>query len=127
MLPDLKLTLHAKPSGTLAQSGIMMARLRPGGIFELLSAGAWARALGYPPEELSGKSLGELMPLDKPAAGAVVAALLDTSAQGPLDVTLCCKDERRKFFRFHRRFDSYAQSIFVIVDELPPRPLRACG
>ena len=76
---------------------------------------------------MSGKSLGELMPLEKPAAGAVVAALLDTDAAGPLDVTLRCKDERRKCLRFHRRFDPYVQSIFVIADELPRRPVKACG
>lgn len=127
LLADLKFALCRKPSETCAQSGLMMARLRPGGIFELLSSGAWARALGYPPEELSGKSLGELMPIAQPAASAVVAALLDRSTQGPLDVTLRCKDERRKFFRLHRRFDSYTQSIFVLADELPPRPLEACS
>ena len=32
----------------------MLARVRPSGIFELLSAAAWARALGYAPDELSG-------------------------------------------------------------------------
>lgn len=123
---DLRLALCLNPSQTCAQSEIMMARLGPDRIFELLNGAAWARALGYPPEELSGQSLGELMPVAKPAASAVVAALLDTSAQGPLDVTLRCKDERPKSFRFHRRFDPYAQSTFVIADELTPRPLRAC-
>jgi hypothetical protein len=127
MLADLKLVLCRKPGRTAAQSQVMMARLRPGGIFELLTSGAWARALGYLPEELSGKSLRELLPLEKPAAGAVVAALLDPADTGPLDITLRCKDERRKFFRFHRRFDPHGQSIFLVADELPARPLKACG
>jgi len=119
MLADLMVVLCLKPGRTAAQSDVMMARLRPGGIFELLTSGAWARTLGYLPEELSGKSLGELMPLEKPEAGAVVAALLDTSAVEPLDVTLLCKDAARKCFRFHRRFDPHGQSIFVVADELP--------
>jgi hypothetical protein len=55
----------------------MMARVRPTGIFELLSAAAWAKALGYALNELSGKSLSDLMPLETPAAGDIVAALLD--------------------------------------------------
>ncbi len=95
-----------------------MARARPSGIFELLSAAAWARALGYALEELSGKSLCDLMPLDKLAAGEVVAALLDRKDVQSLDVTLRCKDQRRKLFRFHRRYDPYGDTIYVVVVEV---------
>jgi PAS domain-containing protein len=97
----------------------MLARVRPSGIFELLTAAAWARALGYPPDELSGKSLRDLMQLEKPAAGEVFAALLDEEDVQPLDVTLRCKDERCKCFRLHRRFDPYEEAMFVLADELP--------
>jgi len=106
----------------------MLARVRPSGVFELLTAAAWARALGYPPEELSGKSLRELVQLETPAAGELIAALLDEKDAQPLDVTLRCKDERRKCFRFHRRFDPYEEAIFVVADELPEdrlEPLNA--
>ena len=105
-----------------------MARVRPSGIFELLSAGAWARALGYALDELSGKSLCDLMPPEKPAADKVVAALLDKKDVRPLEVTLRCKDERRKSYRFHRRFDPYQDAMYVVADELPEdrtAPLRA--
>jgi len=109
----------------------MLARARPSGIFELLTAATWARALGYPPDELSGKSLSELMQLEKPAAGEVVAALLDEKDVQPLEVTLRCKDERRKRFRFHRRFDAYEEAMFVVADELPqinhPGPVANAG
>jgi hypothetical protein len=57
-----------------------MARL--GGTFELLSPAAWSRTLGYPPEELSGKYLRELLPLEMRAAGEVVADLLDPQEVG---------------------------------------------
>ena len=125
MLADLLVVLCLHPGRTCAESDVMMARLRPGGIFELLTSGAWARALGYPPAELSGKSLRELIPLETPAAAAIVNALLDTAGAEPLDVTLRCKDERRKYFRFHRRFDPYGQSIFIVADELPAGLLEA--
>ena len=115
---DLIVALCAKPGTAAAQSEVLLARLRPEGIFELLTAGAWARTLGYRPEELSGRSLCELMPLEKSATAAIVTALLDTSAAHPLDVTLRCKDERRKYFRFHRRFDPHGESIFLVADEL---------
>jgi len=114
---DLMLVLCPNPGRASAQSEVMLAWLRPGGILELLSVRAWARALGYVPQELSGKSLGELLPLEQPA-GEIVAELLDANVAAPVDVTLCCKDERHKRLRFHRRFDANEEAIFVVADEV---------
>ena len=131
LLADLMLVLSVNPGKACEQSDVMIARVRSSGLFELLSAAAWARALGYTPDELSGKPFCELMPLEKPAAGRVVAALLDNQDAQPLDVTLRCKDEQRKRFRFHRRFDSYQDAIYVVADEVPEgrhlAPRRAYG
>jgi PAS domain-containing protein len=130
LLADLVLVLCASPGKTCTESELMMARVRPNGIFEVLSAAAWARSLGYAPDELSGKSLRELMQLEKRAAHQVVAALLDKKDAQPVDVTLRCKDEQRKSFRFHRRFDAYQDAMYVVADELPEgrlAPLRAYG
>jgi hypothetical protein len=67
----------------------------------------------------------------KPAAGEVVAALLEEQDVQPLEITLRCKDERRKSFRFYRRFDPYEQAVFVVADEVSEErfePARAaCG
>ena len=112
------LVLCAKPGRIYAQSEVMLARLSRSGMMELLNWSAWARALGYRPRELSGKSLRELLVLEGRAAGEVVAALLDTAAIEPLDVTLCCKDERRKRLRFHRRVDPHEQAVFLVAEEL---------
>ena len=130
LLADLMLVLSCNPGKACKESDVMMARVRRSGLFELLSAAAWARALGYAPDELSGKSLSELMPLKKPAASRVMAALLDDEDTQPLDVTLRCKDERRKSFRFHRRFDPYGDTMYVVADEVSEgraEPLRAYG
>ena len=97
----------------------MLARILPGGAFELLSPAAWARVLGYTPQELSGKWLRELMSPDRPAASEVTAALLGEQESAPMEVTLRCKDERRKSFRLHRRLDPYDQAVFVLADEMP--------
>lgn len=108
----------------------MLARVRRSGTFELLTAAAWAGALGYQPDELSGRSLRQLLQLEKGAAGKFVAALLDEEDIRPLEVTLRCKDERRKCFRLYRRFDPYMQAVYVLADEVSeerPEPLRACG
>ena len=116
---DLILVPCASPGTTCEASGLMMARVQRGGIFELLSAAAWARTLGYALDELRGKSLCELMPLEKRAADEVVDVLLDEKdVQSPVEVTLRCKDERRKYFRFHRRFDPHGDAIYVIADEV---------
>jgi PAS domain-containing protein len=114
---DLMLVLCVNPGRTCAQSDVMLARLRPGGIFELLSSSAWARALGYLPEELSGKTLRQLMSFEKPA-DEIVPALLDPNAAEPLDVTLRCKDERRKCVRFHRRFDPHEETVYLVAEEV---------
>src|SRR5688572_2450431 len=117
LLADMVVVLCVSPGKACTDSGVMMARVRPGGLFELLSVEAWARALGYAPDELSGKPLREL--IEKPTAGRVVSALLDDKDAQPLDVTLRCKDEWRKSFRFHRRFDPYQDAMYVVADELP--------
>lgn len=121
--PELILVLCSRPGRTCAESGLMLARVRPGGRFELLSADAWASALGYRPEELSGKPLRELVH-EKPATSELAAALLCERDTQPLDVTLRCKDERRKSFRLHRRFDPYDRTVIVLADELPQRPAK---
>jgi PAS domain S-box-containing protein len=119
-LADLLLVLCVNPGKACTESDVMMARVSPDGLFELLSAAAWARALGYAPEELSGKSLSELMQLSKPAAARLAAALLDGWEDGgSVDVTLRCKDGRLKSFRLHRRFDPYQRAMYIVADELP--------
>lgn len=100
------------------QSELAMARLGPAGTFELLSPASWARACAYPPGELGGRYLRELMTLEMHAAGEVVADLLDPYADRPVDIPLRCKDERRKHFRFYRRFDERAETIFLLADAL---------
>ena len=110
-----------RPAKSCAESRVMLARVRPMGIFELLTAAAWAQALGYPPEELNGTSLRDLMRLEKPAATDIVTALLDEEEQ-PLEVSLRCKDERRKRFSLHRRFDTYEEAVFLVADELAEEP-----
>lgn len=45
-----------------------------------------------------------------------------------LEITLRCKDERRKCFGLYRRFDSYEQAIFVVADEVSeewPEPAQS--
>ena len=123
LLGDLILVLCSSPGRTCENSELMLARVRPSGIFELLSAAAWASTLGYTPEELVGKALSELIPLENPAASAVVAALLDRKDSRSLDVTLRCKDEQRKEFRLHRRYDPYQDTMYVVADPTGPARL----
>ena len=128
LLADLILCVSAAKA--CAESGVMLARVRKSGMLELLTAAAWARALGYQPDELSGKSLRELMQLEKRAARELIATLLDEEDVQPLEITLRCKDERRKCFRLYRRFDPYEQAVFVVADEVAeerPRPAKAYG
>jgi PAS domain-containing protein len=110
--------LCKSPGKACERSGLMLARVLPGGVLELLSPAAWARVLGFSTQELSGKWLHDLMPLDQPAASEVTAALLGEQDSPPMEVTLRCKDERRKSFRLHRRRDTYDRAVFVLADEV---------
>ena len=117
---DLVLAKRARPGKREeAPSRVLLARIDRSSEFQLLNAGAWATALGYGGDELIGKSLRELMPLERPAAAGLISALLDEIDDAPLDVTLRCKDDRRKCFRLHRRFDAYGEAIYVVAEELP--------
>ncbi len=115
---DLVLVRSPGLGKSCEQLPVLLARVRPSGTFELLTTGAWARALGYPPAELFATSLRELLQLDAAAASRVVAALLDASDDQPLEVTLRCGDGQAKSFRFHRRYDSHGQAMFILADEL---------
>jgi hypothetical protein len=114
---DLIVVLRLRPGRTCAESALLLARARPMGVFELLTAAAWGRALGCPPEALNGESLRDLMRPEKPAVQDIVEALMDEKNLQPLEVTLG-KGERRKRFRLHRRFDGYEKAVFVLADEL---------
>ena len=117
---DLVLGLSLSPGrATAAQSEVMLARILPSGVFQLLTGG-WAHALGYAPHDLIGKVLRDLMQLE--SAREVVTALLDASDDRPLDVTLRCKDGRCKSFRLHRRFDPYDGVVFVLAVERVETP-----
>ena len=35
----------------------------------------------------------------------------------PVDLTLCCRNGKRKSLRLHRRFDEYADMIFILAEE----------
>jgi PAS domain-containing protein len=116
---NLVLVLCERPGRACAESALMLARIRRSGLFELLTAAVWARTLGYRPVELSGRALGELLH-GKPDAAELVAALLDErDDRRPLEITLQCKDQRRKRFRLHRRIDPYERDVFVLAEEIP--------
>lgn len=121
---DLRVVARVARATDEAQSGVMLARVRPGGVFELLTSVAWARALGCVPEQLNGKSLRELMQLELPTGKDIVAALFDERIAQPLEVMLRCTDERRKPCRLHRRHDAYEGEVFVVAEEVDERVRR---
>lgn len=124
---DLVLVRSPGLGKSCEQMPVLLARVRRGGFFEILTTGAWARALGYRPEELLEMSLRELMQVNIAAARGVVAALLDGGNDQPLEVTLCCKDGQAKSFRLHRRYDPYEQAMFILADELECAAEQAAG
>lgn len=111
---DMVLGLSISPGRTAAPSSVMLARILPSGVFQLLTA-AWAQALDYAPHDLIGKAVRDVMQLD--STREIGTALLDAGDDRPLDVTLQCKDGRHKRFRLYRRFDAYDGAVFVLAVE----------
>jgi hypothetical protein len=92
----------------------VLARAWAGGNFELLSP-AW-NMLGYSPEELAGRCVGELIALEPAAARAAVRSLLDEGSW--LEFGLRCKDGREIRYHWNRHFDDFTTSMFIVGDVL---------
>jgi hypothetical protein len=119
---DLTMAVHVNPGDTYEWSKVLLARASFNGRFELLTA-AWERLLGYGRQEFTAKTLGGLMKSDQ--AAATVAAILDHENMEPVDLTVCCRNGKRKSLRLHRRFDEYAGKMFILAEETQEAALRA--
>jgi PAS domain S-box-containing protein len=96
---------------------VLLGSVGTDGKFKFLTS-AWAKALGYPGEELRDLPLHALVPLEHPDALALVRHLLDTSRPGPMEFRLRCKDGTHKRFLWHRRFDPQLQRMFIAGEEV---------
>jgi PAS domain-containing protein len=114
---DFTIAVHVSAGDTYEWSNVLLARVSPDGLLELLTA-AWERLLGYGRREFTGKTLRQLM---RPGERAdVVAAILDHHNMEPVDLTLLCRDGRPKHLRLHRRFDEYGHKMFIVAEEASP-------
>ena len=93
----------------------LLARAWADGRFELLNPG-WDR-LGFPKDALAGRAFCELVSLAPKAARGAMKSLL--AEDGPLEFGLRYNDRREVRYRWHRQFDDFTTSMFIIGDELP--------
>ena len=114
MPEDIKLTVSV--GAHYAWSEVLLARAHSEGRIDLLTA-AWERVLGYDRQQLTGRTLSQLMGCGKVATAAVVAAILDPDDAAPVDLEVRCGNGRRKSLRFHRRIDGYDNRIYIVADE----------
>ncbi|HWA38057.1 MAG TPA: hypothetical protein VG873_09355 [Burkholderiales bacterium] len=96
----------------------LLARAWPNGRFELLSPG-WS-ALGYTDEEISGRSVADVMALGPVAARATIMALLTEGVA--LEFGLRARDGGERRFGWNRQFDDFTASMFIFGDELAGAP-----
>ncbi len=102
----------AKPFSAYAGLDVLLARIHADGRFEVLSA-AWEQALGYRCEELDGSSLFDLLPFDEASARALLRRITDPRESDPLVFDVRCKGAAPLRMRWHRRFDPYADAVFI--------------
>src|SRR5256885_9540309 len=112
---EMNLRVLASTGDTYEWSKVLLARAHSDGSLELLT-GAWALALGYGREELSRKTLGELMGSSERAA-ALIAAILDDDGKETVEAKLRCRDAKHKHFQLHRRHDEYGQMVFIVAQQ----------
>jgi len=99
---------------------VLLGSVDTDGRFRFLNS-AWEKTLGYSGEELRGRRLADLMPLEVLDAVAVVERFLDSVNVGPMELGLRCKDGSQKRFLWHRRFDSELRRMFIAGDEICDR------
>jgi PAS domain S-box-containing protein len=93
----------------------LLARAWADGTFELVNP-SWER-LGYSDEELAGRGVCELIALEPDAACLAMKALLTEG--GSMQFALRRRDGGELKFHWHRQFDDFSTSMFIVADELP--------
>lgn len=119
--PDLRLMLHHSHSESYETSEVLLARASTEGNLQLMTCG-WERALGYRRDELTAKTLVQLMGFDARSAAAAVAAILDERDLRPVSLRLRCGNGLAKGFKLHRHYDRHAQTMYILAEETPAAP-----
>ncbi len=101
-----------KPYPAYTGLDVLLARVHADGRFELLSE-AWEAILGFRGEELDGKSLFTLLPLDERSARALLRRITDPREPDPLVFEIVCKSAGPLRMHWHRRFDEYTDTVFI--------------
>lgn len=102
----------SKPFSAYAGLDVLLARIHADGRFEVLSA-AWEKILGFRCEELHGSSLFGLLPFDEASARKLLRRITDPTEPEPLVFEVRCKSAAPLRMRWHRRFDPYADAVFI--------------
>lgn len=118
---DLKLVLHHSHSESYEMSKLLLARASAEGTLQLLTCG-WERALGYRRDELTAKTLMQLMAFDKHSAAAAVVAILDERDLRPVGLRLLCGNGIAKGFKLHRHYDRHARTMYILAEETAAAP-----
>ena len=121
---DFRLVLHDSLSLSYELSEVLLARAGFDGTLQLLTSG-WERVLGYGRQEFGGKTLRDLMWSDRRCAAGAVAAILDKTDMGPVDLRLRCRDGLGKCFRLHRHYDRYEHMMYIVAEETAAKPAAA--
>lgn len=113
---DLKLAISDNLSDSYEFSKVLLAKAGADGTLQLLTS-SWEQVLGYGREELSRKTLLDLLWCNRRSAASAVAAILDTADIGPVNLRLRCRDGKGKCLKLHRHYDKYERMIYIVGEE----------
>ena len=86
--------------------------------------------LGYGREELTGKTLADLLWSDRRSAARAAAEILDPLSMGTVELRVRCRNGVGKSFRLHRHYDRHERMMYLVAEETPAdrrRAMRGCA
>lgn len=114
---DFRLVFHDSLSDSYEMSQVLLATADFDGTLQLLTSG-WERVLGYRREELKDKTFVHLMWSDRRAAAAAVAAILDRTDGGAVDLRVRSRNGQGKCLRLNRLYDKREHLMYIVAEEI---------
>jgi PAS domain S-box-containing protein len=101
-------------------SHVLLAAVGDDGQIKFLNR-AWETMMGFAPEELRSRPLREILPLERDAADAVVAILLDRACYAPVEASVRSRSGVIKRILWHKRFEPNDSAMYLAGEEVERR------
>jgi PAS domain S-box-containing protein len=105
---------------------VLLATVDADGRIKFLNR-AWETMMGFAPDELRSRPLREILPLEREAADAVVAILLDRACHAPVETSVRSRSGVMKRILWHKRFEPNDSAMYLAGEEIDSRAENGAG